>query len=296
MKSKCIEFDMAKHGIELLSSPTAPARLRPPIGPLHEKDYLPTFIVQNFHLPDVLELIDGCRSCCSKEELTVIFKRLKQWIPFEVFSATIAEFNIYGRLTGEFNNYLDYPTEFVKEYVDRKLFFIDPVILCNFDKSNFGALQRWSSTYKHEGYQLSYALKEQRNLIELANSFNCLREGYTFGDISKSRDFEGSMICLAGGESLHQSQKKLLEVLKPYMHMALTNLRRINNESRLLESQKKVLNLLQDGLSRKEIAEELHCSEANVKRILNELFETLEVSRQSCAINRAIAKRMIRIR
>ncbi len=153
---------------------------------------------------------------------------------------------------------------------------------------------------KLNGVQATYEIKTKFpdvNVIALTNYdddeyvFDCLKHGasgYLLKDVS-TEDLVKAIQSAAQGESL-VDPSVLNKVLTQFRHLTQDGSERSEN---LSPREKEVLNALSEGLSNKEIAQQLHITEKTVKAHFGSIYGKLNVRSRSQAIVNAIKRGLV---
>jgi DNA-binding CsgD family transcriptional regulator len=157
----------------------------------------------------LLEITHACVSCRTEGEFRRLFPRVQEIAPFDRAIAIACRFGARGGLVAGRAVNVSYPEEFVREYVARDYFRLDPVMS--------DALATGRAQY------CSAAGARPREIVALCTDFG-LQDGYTLGSRT-SASGEGSLFCLKSA-SLKPERRAaaVLELLAPHLQLAFSGL------------------------------------------------------------------------
>jgi DNA-binding CsgD family transcriptional regulator len=231
----------------------------------------------------LLELIELCLSSREEDDFRALFPKIRELFPFD-FAITVLG-GPAAKLDGATPVHsvnINFPREWVSEYMSKNFLQEDSVVLENFRSF---AVQTWSIARKRR-----YRKKE---ITFLGLDFG-LRECCTHGAGPMAGGSHGSMFCFAGRSmQCTPRDQAVLEVLAPHLHMVLSEIHRKTlhtNKSMILSSrEKEVIEWLQQGKSSWEISSILKISERTVNFHVGNILRKLDVVNRAQAI--AVAAR-----
>jgi len=119
-----------------------------------------------------------------------------------------------------------------------------------------------------------------------------LSEGYAVRRYSSNKH-EFSQINLSGGFEVNLRTKFIVDTLKPHIHQAYVRIHQRQSQTCLEEREKSILQMLQKGLSRKMIADDLGISESRTQQLMNKIYVKLDAHNAPHAIALCLSKRLI---
>ena len=230
-------------------------------------------------LRNLTQFILNSRTCITETELYSLIEDLKQIVQFSHWFIAIFE-------TTALNQENDF--------------------LCfgNFSK-------RW--VFKHQ-YQkikpnqttLIFSNQDLKNWIEGKKKFNFKlyrelflnHQYHSVGDFFYLYEFQKNLIekyvfSFFNLEPISKQDQLLFKTITPFFCETISKIRKHSQKNVLTPRQVEILEMVQFGFNRKQIADEIKLTEANVKYHLNQIFRKLKVYNQASAVRKALSYRLI---
>ena len=119
-----------------------------------------------------------------------------------------------------------------------------------------------------------------------------LNEGYAVRTYTHNKR-EFSQIDLSGGFLFDRRTEFILDTIKPHVHKAYTLIRQKQDVSLLEDREKLILQLLQKGMNRRMIAEELAISESRTQQLMNKIYTKLDAHNAPHAVAISLSRGLI---
>lgn len=223
----------------------------------------------------LLDVVQACTDCATKEDLQVAVESLKSLVPFKFFTC------VYARMRGgtvcdpyHIIN-VNYPEEWVNIYMERKYHLVDPIVKENFSKFT---LQYWADTYRAKG--------ADKEFLSCAEDFG-LCSGYTSGIRNLSGDV-GGLFSFAG-EDIERSERvgAVIEVITPHLFNALERIigtEKLKSAPPLSGREREVLKWIAYGKTTWETSAILGISERTVKFHVNNIMKKMNAVSRTHAV------------
>jgi len=225
----------------------------------------------------LLEIIHSSLSCNSGNDFIALFPRMQRLFPFDFAHAMLCCNDEKKGIVPVHAQNINFPKEWLSEFVSRDYFKVDTVVKENFTKYR---PQYWADTKK--------CFQENREVSSLCLDFG-MGEGYSHGSPSIAPEKTGSMFSFSGSSIQYAKRTEaILELVIPHLHIALTKTCK-NNEpekSNILLSvrEKEVLNWLKNGKSSWEMSVILGISQSTVNFHVYKIMQKLGVINRPQAV------------
>ena len=232
----------------------------------------------------ILELINESRCCNSEDGFRALMSSLKSLISFDFAISGMSNLSANGAITSYEILNINYPSEWLQVYVDRRYDQIDPIVAENYTSYK---LQYWTDTYLKHG--------APQEFIFNAEDFG-LKEGYTIG-FRNPGSGKGSIFTLSGKKMRKSPRTEaILNILMPHYHQVLLRLiSKIGNckATPLSTREVEVMNWLKHGKTSWDISRILNISERTVNFHCSSVMQKLDAVSRTHALAIAIDKGMV---
>ena len=231
----------------------------------------------------LLEILHGCMSCESEEDLRRLFSKLQGLLPFEHACAVIGRRDDRGGVVVEHIVNVSCLEQFMNECTERNYFQRSALAREHFKR--FG-LKFWGEARRKLG--------QPAELVSIALDLG-MRSGYTLGAKPLPAARHGSMFCLSVPTVRREERTEhLLELVVPHLHFALCRLfdgrRRAAGGIVLSAREKEILQLMTQGKSSWDMSVIIGISESTVNYHLYNVMQKLEAINRPQAV--AVAARL----
>ncbi|OGG97164.1 MAG: hypothetical protein A2508_02715 [Candidatus Lambdaproteobacteria bacterium RIFOXYD12_FULL_49_8] len=229
----------------------------------------------------LLDLINRCIQSNQSEDLDSIFEGLKGLIRFKYLSFTLAELNEDDLLLSLEQHLYDWPILDAPPKQNKSVEQFDPV---------FSLLA--GQKFEHHYWNLAaFEYPGASEWYEIARQAG-LAEGYAVRSYTHNKN-EFSQIDLAGGVEFNRRTEFILDTVKPHIHKACTLIKQKQGQSILDQREKLILQLLQRGMNRRMIADELVISESRTQQLMNKIYTKLDAHNAPHAVAISLSKGLI---
>ncbi len=227
----------------------------------------------------LIEIVFRCEHCRTESAFKNIIHLFKQLAPIKDMGAAIIELRRSAKVRDIVN---------LGSYSDGYIANLSNLIV-GFEQ------QRRKSCY-----QLNYQHRNQfvsvngnTDLISYLHAANLLIDRFQYYCYVVIGLQEYCFISLSSAEQLDKNQLLIIDRLIPFIFRAAVKIKKVLHESLLTPRHKQVLELVQYGMTRNEIARNLDLSESAVKYHLNNIFSILGECNQPSAVRRALSLGLI---
>lgn len=223
----------------------------------------------------LLELIQKSLSCSTEEDLRRLVSALRQLVPFEFAICGLANLAPDRKVRSYNIININYPSEWLDEYISRGYQAIDPVVRENFSRFS---LQRWKETFA--------MCKAPKDFLHTAGDFG-LTKGYTHG-VKSFRGEEGSLFSFSGVSVEYSPRTEtILHHIVPHLHNAMSAILRSHDrrgKPSLSLREREVLKWLSCGKSTWDISIILGISERTVNFHTSNIMQKLNTVSRTHAV------------
>ncbi|MCC6502836.1 MAG: autoinducer binding domain-containing protein [Deltaproteobacteria bacterium] len=230
-------------------------------------------------LSEILDVIQSSIQCRAEEDIRVLLDRIRGLVCGDFGICGIGK----GKDSGEeglsapphiIN--LNYPMEWLQIYGANQLYYQDPIVIRNL--SNPGS-QLWDETYSMYDGKLS-------KLFLTSRDFG-LNHGVSGGMYNQDSNTTTLFSFSGSGDWFKSHQKKILGILAPHLHQALSRIYKTAQTNSRLGSlskrEREIVSWVKAGKTNWEISMILNISERTVK------FHVQNIERKLEAVNKAHA-------
>lgn len=229
----------------------------------------------------IIALINQCIHAQDARDMRGIFEGLRDLIGFQHLSFILAEFNEEGMLLELESIALDWPVKTKHPGQPSGLEHFDPI---------FSILMPLE--FEHHYWNLAaFDYQCPPEWAQAAKSAG-LGEGYAVRAHTHNKK-EFSQMNIAGDIVFERRTEFILDTLKPHIHKAFTLLRHLRSQALLDEREKLILQLLQRGMNRRMIADELAISESRTQQLMNKIYTKLDAHNAPHAVAISLSKGLI---
>jgi DNA-binding CsgD family transcriptional regulator len=235
-------------------------------------------VIEFIHKLNFVNVIDELQN--------IIEKDLKKLIEFTEYAIVLSgldtKFNIVmERLRVHLSNF---NAEWSNRYQTKKYHLIDPIIEHNFSPEGFKTFA-WEEAYN------STDKEKKRKFIHESTDF--FKDGVQIGKMSLNQ-WEGSSLSLSDVK-LDLRIKYILNLIYPSIHNTLKMIFLAQQKTNITKQEKRVLELLQQGFSLNQIAEDLNISVNTVNIHSRNIKEKLDVFTQTQAVAESESSGILRL-
>jgi len=228
-----------------------------------------------------LEMINLCIQAKEYSDIGDVFLQLQELLGFGSLYFHLVDLNESGDLLGHAEYKLNWPVLVPHPKQCLGVEHQDPI---------FSILISQEFTHHYWNMNLfDYICEPKWKQIAIDAGLN---EGYAVRSFtSNKREF--SQINLAGGVSFTRRTEFILDTIKPHIHQAYTQIRQRQDQSLLEDREKNILQMLQKGMNRRMIAEELQISESRTQQLMNKIYTKLDAHNAPHAVAVSLSKGLI---
>jgi len=228
-----------------------------------------------------IEMINLCIQAEQGADLERVFGLLKELLGFESLYFHLVDLNESGDLLEHADYQVNWPVTTKHPEQSAGLEHHDPVF--SLLLSQQFSHHYWNMTlFQYEG-------NPQWQQIAIQSGLN---EGYAVRSYtSNKREF--SQINIAGGVDFTRRTEFILDTIKPHIHQAYTHIQKQRDQSLLEDREKNILQMLQKGMNRRMIAEELAISESRTQQLMNKIYTKLDAHNAPHAVAVSLSRGLI---
>jgi len=229
----------------------------------------------------LLQMINRCIQAEEEPQVKEILESLRSLLGYKHLYFLLVELNEEGLLLEKSEFSIDWPVTEFHAGQSRGLEHKDPVfsVLANLE-------------FQHHYWNLlafEYGADPQWVAAALQAGLN---EGYAVRTYTHNKK-EFSQIDLSGGFLFERRTEFILDTIKPHIHKAYTLIRQKRDLSLLEERERLILQLLQKGMNRRMIAEELGISESRTQQLMNKIYTKLDAHNAPHAVAISLSRGLI---
>ncbi|MBT4527778.1 MAG: response regulator transcription factor [Deltaproteobacteria bacterium] len=230
-------------------------------------------------LRNLTQFILNSRNCISEFDLSALIKDLKQIVHFSHWFIAIFETTALNQ-ENDFLCFGNFSKRWIFEHQYQK---IKPnqatLIFSNQD------LKNWIEGKKNFNFKL------YRELF-LNHQYNSVGDYFYLHEFQKNL-IEKYVFSFFNLEPISNQDQLIFETITPFLSETISKIRKNNQKNVLTSRQVEILEMVQFGFNRKQIANEIKLTEANVKYHLKQIFRKLKVFNQASAVRKALSYRLI---
>ena len=245
----------------------------------------------NRHDDFILKFIENANQCESKEGLKTLIESLKEVIDFTIWSCTLV---VYDKEVKSHFNISTFPKLWAVEYVLKRFYKIDPIVLKNYSHEHLGKYQYWDKTFEECKGQTTRLAQKQVSFMRQAQKYSDLQHGITIG-CQNSLSKEGLVFSI-GGPNLEdtKSNQTILSSVVYYILVALDNTQAKIRGKILTQQETRCIDQAQRGLTNIEIAEHFGIKPSTVKTHMDNAYRKLDAGNRANAVAIALSKKLIK--
>ncbi|MDX2471929.1 MAG: LuxR C-terminal-related transcriptional regulator [SAR324 cluster bacterium] len=238
-----------------------------------------------------LQFIEQASKCDTKADLKILIESLKDVIDFSVWSCTLV---VYDQEVKSHFNINTFPKLWTVEYVLRRYYKVDPIVLKNFSPKSLGKYQFWSNTFEECKKEATDNSNKQISFIEKSKKFSELKNGITIG-CQNNFNQEGLVFSIAGPNIEDtQDNQTILSSIVYYILVAIDNTQTKLRGNILTQQETKCIDQAQRGFTNIEIAKILSIKQSTVKTHMDNAYRKLDASNRANAVAIALSKKLIK--
>ncbi|MDT8446557.1 MAG: helix-turn-helix transcriptional regulator [bacterium] len=228
----------------------------------------------------ILTLINRCIQIRQESDLEGIFESLRGLLEFDCLSFLLAEFNEEGMLLDLESFQVNWPLKQPHPGQNPGLEHNDPI----FSLLMPLAFEHHYWNLKAFDYQGNPEWRQQA--IEAG-----LGEGYAVrAQTHNKKEYSQINLC---GVTFERRTEFILDTVKPHIHKAFTLVRQKREQTLLEDREKMILQMLQRGMNRRMIADELAISESRTQQLMNKIYTKLDAHNAPHAVAISLSKGLI---
>lgn len=237
----------------------------------------------------LIEIVGACLSCNGEDELREVFPKIQDLFPFDYAIAVLGNRDRERGVFPAHSFNINFPEEWVREYLTRDYMGVDTVVLQSFDSHD---TQIWPLTRK--------LLFRRREITSLGMDFG-MRECCACGSKPMFGSRLGSMFCFAGPAiECSDRHRAVLDVVVPHLHLALSrhsgkNTDEHNTAILLSNREREIINWMKQGKTSWEISVILNISARTVNFHAGNIMRKLGVSNRAQAVAVAVRSGLINL-
>ena len=226
------------------------------------------------------QFILNSRNCVSEIQLNALIEELNQVVNFSHWFIAIFETTALNQ-ENDFICFGNFSKRWVFEHQYKKIKLNQAtLIFSNHD------LKNWIEGKKNFNFKL------YRKLF-LNKQYNSVGDYFYLFEFQQNL-IERNVFSFFNLEPLTVQDHLTFETISPFLCETITRIRKNSQKNVLTSRQIEILEMVQYGYSRKQIANEIKLTEANAKYHLNQIFRKLKVFNQASAVRKALSYRLIK--
>lgn len=170
-------------------------------------------------------------SCEDKEQFSEVMQRIRKLFPFGNWVAGLCKLEDGYKFNPRFDWVHSFPEEFAKTYYEQVGKFYDVVVIKNFDKDNYGQLQRQRETHAEFENHIEDSdptlLQMHQNWRKFITDWGMSFDGYTLGEKTYFQAMDqwyGSILTCSDLPEYNVRIERIMQSLIHAQHLALVKI------------------------------------------------------------------------
>ena len=235
--------------------------------------------LQSEKVRSLIKVILKSKKCTSEDELYPLIDKIKELVPFSHWFVAIYETTESGK-PSEMTSFGNFSKRWIYKHRYQDIQQNqETLIFANTD------LKNWIEGRKDFNFKL------YRELF-LNKQYNCVGDYFYLFEFQKNM-IEKYVFSFFDMEPMSDVNREIIHIVTPFLCETIASIRTNIQKKILTPRQTEILKIIQFGFSRKEVAEKINSTEANVKYHLNQTFRRLKVTNQASAVRKALLLRLL---